>query len=451
MPVTPRAPQERDLSISELNELLNFTLEQAVGVISFSGELAEVKKAASGHLYCRIQDDESQIDIVLWSSTARSLSFQPSQGLAVRCRGKPNVYRKSGRLQIVVVKMELAGEGELRKKFLELKTRLEKEGLFSLERKRALPFLPRAIGIVTSQSGAAVHDILVKLRERMPQVPVFLVDVRVQGPGSAEEIAAAIRLLNDHAQVDVMIVGRGGGSLEDLWAFNEEVVVRAIFASRIPVVSAVGHEVDVSLSDFVADKRAPTPTAAAEMVVPLRSELLKQLAEYERRIRDHERWLGPLTQNLDELSDRLERRIVSVLEEGSLRLSAAEAHLKALKPLDVIRLMEGRIALLQGRLQRVVSLDRVRQLSSNVQLASNRLESGVQRLLASAQHSLETQAQKLESLSPKRVLERGFALVERSGTLVRKASEVKVGEAVSIRLSEGQLGAQVTAVKPELS
>jgi exodeoxyribonuclease VII large subunit len=441
------APQERCLSISELNELLNLTLEQSVGVIAFSGELAEVKRAASGHLYCRIQDEESQIDIVLWSSTARSLSFQPTQGLAVTCRGKPNVYRKSGRLQIVVVKMELAGEGELRKKFLELKARLEKEGLFAPERKRALPYLPRAIGVVTSKAGAAIHDILVKLRERMPQIPVVLVDVRVQGPGAAEEIASGISLLNTRSDVDVMIVGRGGGSLEDLWAFNEEVVVRAIFASRIPVISAVGHEVDVSLSDFAADKRAPTPTAAAEMAVPHREELLKALSEFARRLGDYDRWLGPLGQRLDELSERLERRIFSVVEEGGLRLNAAEAHLKALKPLDVIKILQGRVDLLLGRLQRGISLQRVQELQGRVQLASNRLDSAMQRYVATAQHALETKAQKLESMSPKRVLERGYAIVEHPSGIVRTTSQVRVGDPIGIRLSEGKLQASITEVK----
>lgn len=437
---------DRCYSISELNQLLNLTLEQQVGVISFEGELAEVKRAASGHVYARIQDQESQIDIVLWQSTAKTVSFPLSQGLAVRCRGKPNVYRKSGRLQIVVSKIELGGEGALRKKFLELKAKLEAEGLFSPERKRALPFLPRAIGVVTSQSGAAVHDIMVRLTERMPQVPVYLVDVRVQGPGSAEDIAAGLRFLDAQNLCDVIIVGRGGGSLEDLWAFNEEVVVRAIFAARTPVVSAVGHEVDVSLSDLVADVRAPTPTAAAEIVVPQRSELLRQIDELSRRIHDVERWFSPLLQAVDELNDRLSRRVGAVIEQHALHLKAAEAHLKSLRPTELLRLFAQRITLLQQRLSHTVSPDKFKELHARVSFAESRLTSLSVRAHERASHALEQLAQRFETVSPIQVLKRGYALVEKEGVLVRSTEQIRSSDLVSVRVSDGAFTAKVSDV-----
>ncbi len=435
--------QDRCYTISEVNELLNFTLEQQVGPITFLGELAELKRPPSGHIYARIQDQDSQIDIVLWASSAKAVSFPLSAGLAVRCRGRPNVYRKSGRLQIVVQKIELAGEGALRKKFLELKLKLEREGLFAQERKRPLPFLPKAIGVITSQSGAAIHDITVRLGERMPQIPIYLVDVRVQGAGAAEDIAAGIKFLDAQGLCDVIIVGRGGGSLEDLWAFNEEVVVRAIFAARTPIVSAVGHEVDTSLSDLVADLRAPTPTAAAEMVVPQRQELIRQIEEYSRRLGDVDRWLSPMVQAVDELGERLNQRVANVLQQYALRLSAAEAHLKALKPTEVIKLLAQKLEVFKRRLASSLSPERLRELSGRVALLESRLSASGRRSQEQSRNALESLAQRFEATSPKRVLERGYSLVEKDGVLVKSANQLTADDLVAIRFSDGKQPAKI--------
>ena len=211
-----------------------------------------------------------------------------------------------------------SGEGDLQRKFLELKARLEKEGFFATERKRPLPFLPKAVGVVTSKTGAVIHDMMVKIRERFPSMPVYLAETRVQGEGAASEIAEALRKIDASGLVDVIIVARGGGSLEDLWAFNEEEVVKAVFACRTPVISGVGHEVDTTLCDFAADVRAPTPTAAAEMCVPKVSDLLVRIAELERRLRDSDRWLQPRAQRVDELAGRLGTRVSGALTEAQI-------------------------------------------------------------------------------------------------------------------------------------
>jgi len=462
------------LSVSEVNRLFNSVLEEAVPEVLVEGELSEVTKAKSGHYYLTLKDAAAQLSLVMWSGSARGLAFELKPGLAVRCHGRPNVYEKSGRLQVVATKILLAGEGLLQKKFLELKAKLEKEGLFAPERKRPLPFFPTVVGVVTAGQGAVIHDIMVKIRERMPSTEVRLTDVRVQGPGAAEEIAAGIRRLNDEGRVQVIIVGRGGGSLEDLWAFNEEVVVRAIFASRIPIVSGVGHEVDISLSDLVADVRAPTPTAAAELVVPKRSDLLTRIAELGRRIGDVGRWFEPRVQTMDELEARLQRVGGTFLSERRLRLAAVDARLKAIEPATLIERLGGRVALAGEKLRRAMGRDlalaqrrldtaaaglqrafppqRLRLLGERITIFGNRLGAGSNALFERRRNGLERAVVRLETASPRRVLERGFALVERDGVLVRSAEDVRCNEGVRITLGRGAIAATVTAVEePEAS
>ena len=266
------------LSISELTKQFNAVLKGEFPSVAFRGEISQCYVSASGHMYLSIKDEQSLISTVLWKSTVARLTFRPAEGVEVCCIGSPTIYSGSGKFQVVISRMEEAGEGLLRKRFLELKAKLEKEGFFDASRKRPLPFFPERIGIVTSKSGAAIADMMKKIRERMPSTEVYLYDARVQGRGSVEDIVEGIEYFQTNCNVEVIIVGRGGGSLEDLWSFNEEKVVRAIFSSRIPVISAVGHEVDTSLSDLAADVRAPTPTAAGEMVVPKKEELLQDVS-----------------------------------------------------------------------------------------------------------------------------------------------------------------------------
>jgi exodeoxyribonuclease VII large subunit len=454
------------ISVTELNKLMDKTLQQEVGQVRFEGEISQLTRAASGHVYFTIKDEESQVSAVMWRGLAGALAFQPVEGSAVLCHGQPNVYHKNGRLQIVLSKMLPAGEGDLRKRFLQLKEKLEKEGLFAPERKRPLPFMPRAVGLVTSSTGAVVHDIMVKLRERMPQTAVHLVDVRVQGEGAAEDIARGVDLLNRSGLVEVIIVARGGGSLQDLWAFNEEVVVRAVFGSKVPVISAVGHEVDVSLSDLAADVRAPTPTAAAEMVVPKRSDLLLKIAELERRLSESDRWLQPLGQSVDELAFRLERKLGAVIEEGRLHLQAAEAKLKALRPERVIAMFHSwvelqceklqsalrqRLSKLQGgldaaesRLRRSLSMERLRLLGEQVAAGQGRLQRAAERTAEERRHSLEKLVIRLESIDPRRVLKRGYAIVQKGGEVVKSSAKLELRDRLEISLAAGRVEAEVT-------
>ncbi|RMG39779.1 MAG: exodeoxyribonuclease VII large subunit [Candidatus Dadabacteria bacterium] len=436
------------LTITEVAQLLNRTLEEQHPRLFFEGEIHQITRASSGHLYFTLKDAKSQISAVMWRGLASSLEFNPEQGLGVVCQGKPNVYHASGRLQIIVNKMMPSGEGELRKKFLKLKARLEKEGLFAEDRKRKLPFLPRVIGVVTSASGAAIHDMCVKINERMPSTRVLLFDVRVQGEGAALEIADGIRALNERDDVELIIVGRGGGSLQDLWAFNEEEVVRAIFASRIPVISAVGHEVDLTLSDLVADVRAPTPTAAAEIAVPRRDDLLARITELERRLADTERWFMPLMQKLDELEQRLKQRTASLLEEYRLKLKAAVAKIAILHPESVIASMRDKINSLSRRLYSAGKNLNDRFISE-IEYLADRKHKGILRYFDQLRSRLDALEKHLYAVSPLRVLKRGYAIVEHNGEVVRTAESLKPRDSVGIRFYSGCANAEIVGIKTE--
>jgi exodeoxyribonuclease VII large subunit len=457
------------MSVTELTGALNQALTASFPEVLFEGEISQAQQARSGHFYFVIKDSTSQLSAVMWSSAFARLDFPVEPGLSVQCHGKPNVYSGSGKLQIVVHRMFPSGEGALRKKFLEMKAKLELEGFFAEHRKRRLPFLPRAVGIVTSKTGAVIHDIMVRFRERMPCLPVYLVDVKVQGEGAAAEIAAGIRQLDKSKLVDVIIVARGGGSLDDLWAFNEEAVVKAIFACSVPVISGVGHEVDISLSDLVADVRAPTPTAAAEIVVPRRDDLLARLAEFERRLGDTDRWLKPLAQRIDELSLRLDNRIAAFLQQGKLQLAAAAARLRGIEPRQLIRTLDGKVdnlsqrlfAAAERRLQlarrsvdaAAASLDcalplqQVSALQSRLEALSKRLDTGVTTANRSRLAELERLSSKLEAINPRRVMQRGFSIVELRGKIVRSTEDVAVGDELRLLFARGEAAAKVSRTK----
>jgi exodeoxyribonuclease VII large subunit len=346
------------LTVSELNDLIKATLEKRFDGLWVAGEISNFKAAPSGHFYFTLKDDKSQLSAVMFRRQGSLLRFTPQSGMAVLCCGRVSVYTVRGDLQLYVDDMEPQGQGALALAFEQLKKKLAAEGLFAPERKRDLPFLPRAIGIVTSDKGAAVHDMLRIIRDRYPDRRVVIRPVKVQGDGAAREIAEAIEDLNRLGTVEVLIVGRGGGSLEDLWAFNEEIVARAIYASTVPVVSAVGHEIDFTIADFVADRRAPTPTAAAEMVVPRKADLIDQVgllqdqllksiefklsmlrdacAGLAKRLADPGRKLRENQQRLDELSVDLLRRFQEKLRQFKDRLAQGAGRLGALSPLAVL-------------------------------------------------------------------------------------------------------------------
>jgi exodeoxyribonuclease VII large subunit len=346
------------LTVSELNQIIKGTLEAELDGFWIVGEISNFRSPPSGHCYFTLKDDKSQICAVMFRRQGMRLSFVPANGMEVLCFGKASVYPVRGDLQLYVETMEPRGHGALHLAFEQLKRKLSAEGLFSQERKRTLPFLPASVGIVTSEKGAALRDMLRIIGDRYPDRRVIVLPVKVQGEGAAEEIAAAIHELGGSGQIDVMIVGRGGGSLEDLWAFNEETVARAIFASRVPVVSAVGHEIDFTIADFVADFRAPTPTAAAEIVVPRKSDLVAQLNGLEeqlvrcmwrklelakesrrglvKRLVDPERRLREIQQRLDDLSIDLTRRFRNRLARLQDQLAHEGRRLDALSPLAVL-------------------------------------------------------------------------------------------------------------------
>lgn len=352
------AESRKVLTISELSELIKGTLEARIDPLWVQGEISNFRVPPSGHFYFTLKDDKSQISAVMFRRQGAALRFTPENGLAVLCFGRVSVYTVRGDLQLYVEDMEPQGQGALFLAFEQLKKKLAAEGLFAVERKRELPFLPEAIGIVTSDKGAALHDMLRIIGDRYPDQHVIIRPVKVQGEGAAREIADGIADLNRFGDIDVMIVGRGGGSLEDLWAFNEEIVARAIYASNVPVVSAVGHEIDFTIADFVADRRAPTPTAAAEMVVPRKSDLLEQVQALEdqllrnvelklatlyeayrglvKRLADPGRKLRENQQRVDDLSVNLLRRFQERLRQSKNQLAEVAGRLSALSPLAVL-------------------------------------------------------------------------------------------------------------------
>ncbi|MGE3803291.1 MAG: exodeoxyribonuclease VII large subunit [Gemmataceae bacterium] len=408
----PRLPDGvKLLSVSQLTHNIKGVLEEGFARVWVSGQISNYRRQSSGHCYLTLKDEQAQLKLVIWRQTAFRLRIEPRDGQEVIVSGRLSLYPQRGEYQLVVDQYLPKGIGALEQKFRELRDRLERLGFFARERKKALPVLPARVALVTSPSGAAVRDILEVLARRWPAAEIWLCPVRVQGEGAAEEIAGAIQLLNRlnavRHRVDVMIVGRGGGSLEDLWAFNEECVARAIHDSAIPVVSAVGHEVDVTIADLVADRRALTPSEAAELVVPSRPEQAERLERLESRLRSMIRYrLDLARRNLDGLA---ERRVLK-------------------QPFERLRERERRLDDLAERLQRATT-----QL----------VESQGQRMAALAAQ--------LESLSPLNVLARGYTLTckESAQEMLRRADQVQPGERIVTRLAHGRLVSRVEETHPE--
>src|SRR5213593_4470523 len=421
-----RAP--RILSVSELAQLLRGALDAGVGTVWVAGEISNLKRPASGHLYFTLKDDRTQLGAVMFRSAAQVLVFQPVDGMDVVVRARADLYPARGALQLYVEAMEPRGLGALTLAFEQLKVRLGAEGLFADARKRPLPRWPRAVGIVTALHGAAIHDMRTVLARRWPTAAVVVRPVRVQGRGAAREIAAGIEDLNRLADVDVVIIGRGGGSLEDLWAFNEEVVARAIAASTVPVVSAVGHEVDITIADFVADLRAPTPSVAAELVVREKRAVVDALdALRERLERAATRPLRDAERRVDELSLRLRRAMTGELRHASHRVEMLTSTLRSTSP--VARVANGR-----HRLERLDA-----RLASAFTQSCDRSRFRLRALVA-----------KLDSLSPLAVLGRGYSLTRApDGAIVRSARQVKVGDDVQVLLHEGSLDCRVARTKDQ--
>ena len=437
-------------TVSRLNREARAVLEANFPLLWVEGEISNLTRPRSGHIYFSLKDEFAQVRCAMFRMRAMNLSFSPKDGAKVMARVRVGLYEPRGDFQLVVDHMEEAGDGALRRAFEALKQRLGNEGLFDEARKRPLPELPRCIGVVTSPTGAAIRDILTVLKRRFPAIPVVIYPVAVQGEGAAREIAEAIRLAGRRKECDVLIVGRGGGSLEDLWAFNEEVVARAIHDSPLPVVSAVGHEVDFTIADFVADVRAPTPSAAAELLSPDREAWLTRLQRVEDRLMQLvQQQLRQRRQQLLWLGKRLKhpgRR----LQENAQRLDELEMRLAQAQQ-NLARHKRARLETLQARLERHSPMLRLHQLQQSQRELSRRLQQAMHLRLTQLQQRLATQAHALETVSPLATLSRGYAIVSvaETGKVIRRSDEVKAGDKVRARLLRGQLLCRVEEIENE--
>ncbi len=430
--------EKRILTVSQLTSLLRGVLEENFEHVWVEGEISNLSTPGSGHLYFTLKDSGAQLRCVIFRTSARVLRFKPLDGMGLIVRGRITVFEPRGDYQLIVDYLEPKGVGALQLAFTQLKERLASEGLFAESAKKPIPKLPQRIGIVTSVSGAAIHDILHVLDRRFANVEVLIYPVKVQGEGAAEEIARAIRDFNRYRNIDVMIVGRGGGSLEDLWAFNEEVVARAIFASGIPVISAVGHEVDFTIADFVADLRAPTPSAAAELVIKSKEELEAQVdslshrleiamrhriarlkgevAMLARSVKDPSMLLGHLAQRLDDINERMAGAVRSGIARYADRLCFQGNHLRLVTP--------------------AVQVERTRELLISLMA---RGQNAVERIIDRKRETAAVNAGKLHALSPLLTLSRGYSIacLLPGKTLIRDSRGLSSGDRLDLTFHRG--------------
>ena len=439
-------PNQPEYSVSEIAAALKRTVEDAFPFVRVRGEISNLKFHSSGHIYFDLKDDKACLNAVVWKMTARLLRLKPEQGLEVICTGRVTTYPGSSRYQIVVEQIELAGIGALMAMLEERKKRFAAEGLFAESGKKKLPFLPDVVGVITSPTGAVIRDILHRLEARFPR-RVLLWPVAVQGERAAAEVAAAIRgfnvLPNDGAvpRPDLLIVARGGGSIEDLMAFNEEIVVRAVAEGTIPLISAIGHETDTTLIDFAADCRAPTPTAAAEMAVPVRSELLSQTLDFQRRAENC--FLRGLTQRCTHLSSlaRVLPRADQLFAHSQQRLDYSSDNLgrALLKNLQIHRRRLGEASAI---LRPIAMHRQIAACAQHVSALGDRFLRRERARLGERQAQLETVARVLETVSYRNVLDRGFALVRgNDGDLKRRAANVSSGEELILTFADDSTSA----------
>jgi exodeoxyribonuclease VII large subunit len=459
-----------EFTVSELSFVLRREIETAFPRVRVRGEVSQPSFPRSGHCYFRLKDENAVLDAVCWKSTLPRLGLKVEEGMEVVVTGRLTTYPGSSRYQIIIDRIELAGAGALLKLLEDRRKKLQAEGLFETARKRALPFLPEVVGVVTSPSGAVIRDILHRLSDRFPR-HVLLWPVAVQGERAAGEVAAAIagfnRLIKEGPvpRPDVLIVARGGGSLEDLWAFNEEIVVRAAAASTIPLISAVGHETDTTLIDFGADRRAPTPTAAAEMAVPVRADLVAQALDFGKRamaclnrvlreanlavtglgrgLGDPLRLIEDRQQRLDVSGERLVLAMRQLVERRDHQLAAA----RLVRPQAVLVAKQQALAaetrMLEGVMRRYAS--DIERTTERIEQFVERLQRGAESLLERGARQLDQAGKLLESYSFHSVLKRGFALVrDQDGHPLLTAGETHAGEAVSIEFADGRVGARIT-------
>ena len=389
----------KTFTVSELTRRIKGVLETSFTNVSVEGEISNFKRHSSGHLYFTLKDESAQVSAVMWRGRTSSLFFTPQDGMKVVASGKITVYEPQGKYQIDVFQLQPRGIGELQLAFERLKQKLADEGLFDEEHKKALPEYPERIGIVTSPTGAALQDILNILSRRFPAVEVLLYSVKVQGEGAAKEIAEAIKDFNKLRNIDVMIVGRGGGSLEDLWAFNEEVVARAIYNSKIPIISAVGHEIDFTIADFVADLRASTPSAAAELVVRHQSEIIEYLRNF---------------------CYNTEQDIRNIITSQKDRISSLVQSYSFNRPIDLLR-----------------------QYSQQVDELNRQLHKSAMHTFSFNKQELNSLEKRIASVNPVAVLERGYAIVYKDSRVVDRAKKLHMEDSIDIKFHDDRVAAQI--------
>lgn len=401
-PAKPQG-QRRVYTPSEINRGIRVLLEAQYRNIWLEGEICNFKRHSSGHLYLSLKDDKAQIAAVFFSGQNRYMKFEPKDGLQVVVFGKISLYEPRGQYQLYIERMEPKGMGALQLAFLQMKEKLEKEGLFDRSRKRPIPQFPQTVGVVTSATGAAFHDILNVVNRRFSGTTILLYPVQVQGEGAAPQIARAIREFNAYGGVDVMIVGRGGGSMEDLWAFNEEIVARAVYDSKIPVISAVGHEIDWTICDLVADLRAPTPSAAAELVVQNRADLQRRL---------------------DDVQCRIKTAVSGIMDEKK----------------NTLEILRQSYAFRQPEIL-------IEQFSQRVDELLRQLQNYLKNAVALKGRGFQTLAGRLHALSPLAILERGYSITfKEGGAPLKDAAKVQKGDRIITRLGKGTVHSQVTEI-----
>ena len=436
-------------TVTQLNRATSQLLAEYFMTVRVQGELSNLSTPSSGHSYFTLKDANAQIRCALFRTQHRRLNFKLENGKQVIVKAQVSLYEPRGDYQLIVDSMEAAGEGDLRRAFDDLKYKLAEEGLFDSAYKQRLPVLPKAIGVITSATGAALHDILTVLKRRFAAIPVIIYPVAVQGEQAKYDISKAIAIANQRAECEVLIVGRGGGSLEDLWAFNEEIVARAIFASNIPIISAVGHETDVTIADFVADFRAATPSAAAEFASPDSEQWLARFIQLESRLQQQiQRVLSQHQQSVDWFSKRLaQQSIEQKLADNNQQINALKLRLTQAMQ-HKLHHQQNLLAIKTAELWQHNPAVTIRNYQQRQRYLSHRLLSATEQQLKQYQQRLATAGQTLHAVSPLATLNRGYALTinPNSGQIIRSSSQLKLGDIVETRLAQGSFSSEIKTI-----
>ncbi len=438
------------LSVKALTKYIKkkFDADPHLRDVYVKGELSNVKIHTSGHIYFTLKDNAARLPGVMFSASAKSVKFKPESGMTVLIRGDVSVYEASGQYQLYAQSMQADGIGDYYLAFEQLKEKLAKEGLFQASHKQALPRFPKRIAVVTAQTGAAVRDIIITLHRRYPLADVVLYPTLVQGAGATQSIVQSIQSANK-GDFDVLIVGRGGGSIEDLWAFNEEAVARVIFDSRIPVISAIGHETDTTIADFVSDLRAPTPTAAAELAVPSQAELLERVSSYRSQmyrtvsgtVNQQKQALNRLTSSFPlAYPERLYRPFIERVERATDSLQR--------ESLQHLNRSKERYRTLDQQLKSRVPLQRIRQSETDVAELARRLDYQMNQLLKNRSQQLSSAIRTLDALSPLKIMDRGYSIPYIEGAVVKSVAQVKVGDRLTMAMQDGTIQTTVDEINP---